>query len=181
MLPAPPMVPLGPVPPALIVWFAERAGGGTLGTTIFTVPQSPARRRPRSGPGRLLSLPFTAVWHSVMEETRAALTSAQGRSQRGGETTERFKRSAPVANIKSQIKRITTNEKARQRNQAIRSSVKTAIRKFREAADAGDKAKAIELQKDAAKKLDKAVTKGVLHANQAANKKSALAKRANSL
>jgi small subunit ribosomal protein S20 len=86
-----------------------------------------------------------------------------------------------VANIKSQIKRITTNEKARQRNQAIRSSVKTAIRKFREAADAGDKAKALELQKDAAKKLDKAVTKGVLHANQAANKKSALAKRANSL
>ncbi|EME52089.1 MULTISPECIES: 30S ribosomal protein S20 [Amycolatopsis] len=86
-----------------------------------------------------------------------------------------------MANIKSQIKRITTNEKARQRNQAIRSSVKTAIRKFREAADAGDKAKALELQKDAAKKLDKAVTKGVLHANQAANKKSALAKRANSL
>ncbi|AGM04609.1 30S ribosomal protein S20 [Amycolatopsis sp. MJM2582] len=86
-----------------------------------------------------------------------------------------------MANIKSQIKRITTNEKARQRNQAIRSSVKTAIRKFREAADAGDKAKALELQKDAAKKLDKAVTKGVIHANQAANKKSALAKRANSL
>ncbi|MEU3622258.1 30S ribosomal protein S20 [Amycolatopsis coloradensis] len=86
-----------------------------------------------------------------------------------------------MANIKSQIKRITTNEKARQRNQAIRSSVKTAIRKFREAADSGDKAKALELQKDAAKKLDKAVTKGVLHANQAANKKSAIAKRANSL
>ncbi|WP_414940551.1 30S ribosomal protein S20 [Amycolatopsis sp. cmx-11-51] len=86
-----------------------------------------------------------------------------------------------MANIKSQIKRITTNEKARQRNQAIRSSVKTAIRKFREAADSGDKAKALELQKDAAKKLDKAVTKGVLHANQAANKKSSLAKRANSL
>ncbi|MFE5565268.1 30S ribosomal protein S20 [Amycolatopsis japonica] len=86
-----------------------------------------------------------------------------------------------MANIKSQIKRITTNEKARQRNQAIRSSVKTAIRKFREAADAGDKAKALELQKDAAKKLDKAVTKGVIHANQAANKKSALAKLANSL
>jgi small subunit ribosomal protein S20 len=86
-----------------------------------------------------------------------------------------------VANIKSQIKRITTNEKARQRNVAIRSSVKTAIRKFRDAADAGDKDKALELQRDAAKKLDKAVTKGVLHANQAANKKSALAKRANSL
>ncbi|WP_181773244.1 30S ribosomal protein S20 [Amycolatopsis pittospori] len=86
-----------------------------------------------------------------------------------------------MANIKSQIKRITTNEKARQRNQAIRSSVKTAIRKFREAADSGDKAKALELQKDAAQKLDKAVSKGVLHANQAANKKSAIAKRANSL
>jgi small subunit ribosomal protein S20 len=86
-----------------------------------------------------------------------------------------------VANIKSQIKRITTNEKARQRNVAIRSSVKTAIRKFRDAADAGDKNKAVELQRDAAKKLDKAVTKGVLHANQAANKKSALAKRVNSL
>jgi small subunit ribosomal protein S20 len=86
-----------------------------------------------------------------------------------------------VANIKSQIKRITTNEKARQRNVAIRSSVKTAIRKFRIAADAGDKEKAVELQRDAAKKLDKAVTKGVLHANQAANKKSALAKRVNSL
>ena len=86
-----------------------------------------------------------------------------------------------MANIKSQIKRITTNEKARQRNVAIRSSVKTAIRKFRDAADAGDKEKAVELQRDAAKKLDKAVTKGVLHANQAANKKSALAKRVNSL
>ncbi|MGW4484758.1 30S ribosomal protein S20 [Amycolatopsis sp. NPDC004368] len=86
-----------------------------------------------------------------------------------------------MANIKSQIKRITTNEKARQRNLAIRSSVKTAIRKFREAAEAGDKDKALELQRDAARKLDKAVTKGVIHANQAANKKSALAKRANQL
>jgi len=86
-----------------------------------------------------------------------------------------------MANIKSQIKRITTNEKARQRNQAIRSSVKTAIRKVREAAEAGDKAKAVELQRDAAQKLDKAVSKGVIHANQAANKKSALAKRINAL
>ena len=86
-----------------------------------------------------------------------------------------------MANIKSQIKRITTNEKARQRNVAIRSSVKTAVRKFREAADAGDKDKTLEAQRDAARKLDKAVTKGVLHANQAANKKSAMAKRVNSL
>ncbi|WP_033290550.1 30S ribosomal protein S20 [Amycolatopsis jejuensis] len=86
-----------------------------------------------------------------------------------------------MANIKSQVKRITTNEKARQRNLAIRSSVKTAIRKFREAAEAGDKDKALELQREAARKLDKAVTKGVIHANQAANKKSAIAKRANQL
>ena len=86
-----------------------------------------------------------------------------------------------MANIKSQIKRITTNEKARQRNQAIRSSVKTAIRKVREAAEAGDKAKAVELQRDAAQKLDKAVSKGVIHENQAANKKSALAKSVGAL
>jgi small subunit ribosomal protein S20 len=64
-----------------------------------------------------------------------------------------------MANIKSQIKRITTNEKARQRNLAIRSSVKTAIRKFREAAESGDKDKALELQREAARKLDKAVTR----------------------
>jgi small subunit ribosomal protein S20 len=86
-----------------------------------------------------------------------------------------------VANIKSQMKRIKTNEKARQRNQSVKSSVKTAIRKFREAADAGDKDLAIQLQREAARKLDKAAGKGVLHANQAANKKSAMAKRANQL
>ncbi|HVW40509.1 MAG TPA: 30S ribosomal protein S20 [Amycolatopsis sp.] len=86
-----------------------------------------------------------------------------------------------MANIKSQIKRIKTNEKARQRNQSVKSAVKTAIRKFREAAEAGDKDKAIELQREAAKKLDKAASKGVIHANQAANKKSAMARRANEL
>ncbi|ASR35082.1 30S ribosomal protein S20 [Prauserella marina] len=86
-----------------------------------------------------------------------------------------------MANIKSQMKRIKTNEKARQRNQSVKSAVKTAIRKFREAADAGDKAKAVELQREAAKKLDKAAGKGVIHQNQAANKKSAMARRANKL
>ncbi|MGM1064800.1 30S ribosomal protein S20, partial [Saccharothrix sp. Mg75] len=80
-----------------------------------------------------------------------------------------------MANIKSQLKRIKTNEKARLRNKAVKSSLKTAIRKFREAAEAGDKAKATELAREASRKLDKAVTKGVIHANQAANKKSALA------
>ena len=86
-----------------------------------------------------------------------------------------------MANIKSQIKRIKTNEKARLRNKAVKSSLKTAIRKAREAAAAGDTAKAVELQRAAARALDKAVSKGVIHANQAANKKSALAKSVNGL
>jgi small subunit ribosomal protein S20 len=86
-----------------------------------------------------------------------------------------------VANIKSQMKRIKTNEKARLRNKAVKSSLKTAIRKFREAAEAGDKEKAVALVQDASRKLDKAVSKGVIHANQAANKKSALARRANQI
>jgi small subunit ribosomal protein S20 len=86
-----------------------------------------------------------------------------------------------MANIKSQLKRIKTNEKARLRNKSVKSSVKTAIRKFREAAEAGEKDKAIELMREAGRKLDKAASKGVIHANQAANKKSAMAKRANQL
>jgi small subunit ribosomal protein S20 len=86
-----------------------------------------------------------------------------------------------VANIKSQIKRIKQNEKRRLRNKSVKSSVKTAIRKFREAADAGDKDKAVILLRDASKKLDKAASKGIIHANQAANKKSAMAKRANQI
>ena len=86
-----------------------------------------------------------------------------------------------MANIKSQIKRIKTNEKARLRNKSVKSSLKTAIRKFREAADAGDVATATTLMRDASKALDKAASKGVIHANQAANRKSALAKRTASL
>ena len=82
-----------------------------------------------------------------------------------------------MANIKSQIKRIKTNEKRHQRNKAVKSGLKTAVRKFREAADAGEKDQAITLGQDAAKKLDKAVSKGVIHKNQAANRKSAIAKR----
>jgi small subunit ribosomal protein S20 len=85
-----------------------------------------------------------------------------------------------VANIKSQIKRIGTNEKARLRNKAVKSSLKTAVRRFREAADAGS-AEATDLLRVANRQLDKAASKGVIHANQAANRKSALAKRAASL
>ncbi|MDF3288240.1 MULTISPECIES: 30S ribosomal protein S20 [Streptomyces] len=80
-----------------------------------------------------------------------------------------------MANIKSQLKRIKTNEKARQRNKAVKSSLKTAIRKAREAVAAGDLEKATVAAREASKKLDKAVSKGVIHKNAAANKKSALA------
>jgi small subunit ribosomal protein S20 len=86
-----------------------------------------------------------------------------------------------VANIKSQIKRIKTNEKARQRNKAVKSSLKTAIRRFREAADAGDRDTAVTELRTASRALDKAVSKGVIHKNQAANKKSSMAHRAASL
>jgi small subunit ribosomal protein S20 len=86
-----------------------------------------------------------------------------------------------VANIKSQIKRIRTNEKARLRNKSVKSALKTSIRRFREAADTGDREAATVLLKDASRALDKAASKGVIHANQAANKKSALAQRVNSL
>ena len=83
-----------------------------------------------------------------------------------------------MANIKSQIKRIKTNEKARLRNKSVRSSFKTAIRRFRDALAAGDsKVITAELQ-TASRELDVAVSKGVIHANQAANKKSAMAKSA---
>ena len=86
-----------------------------------------------------------------------------------------------MANIKSQIKRIGTNEKARLRNKSVRSSLKTAVRRFRAAAEAGNREQAlIELQL-ASRELDKAASKGVIHANQAANKKSAMAVRANAL
>jgi small subunit ribosomal protein S20 len=84
-----------------------------------------------------------------------------------------------VANIKSQIKRIRTNNKAQDRNKAYRSALKTAIRRFRDAITAGDKNKITAELRDANRSLDMAVSKGVIHANQAANKKSALAKLAN--
>lgn len=80
-----------------------------------------------------------------------------------------------MANIKSQMKRIKTNEKARLRNKAVKSALRTDIRKFREAAAAGDAEKANELARIACRKLDKAVSKGVIHKNQAANRKSAIA------
>ena len=86
-----------------------------------------------------------------------------------------------MANIKSQIKRNVTNEKRRLRNKAVKSSLKTSVRSFREAAASGDKDTAVAALRAASRKLDKAVSKGVIHKNQAANRKSAIAKRVASL
>src|SRR6266567_6029470 len=86
-----------------------------------------------------------------------------------------------VANIKSQIKRNKQNEKARLRNKSVKSALKTSVRGFREAADSGDAQEAAEALRAAYVKLDKAVSKGVIHKNQAANRKSAMAKRAATL
>jgi small subunit ribosomal protein S20 len=86
-----------------------------------------------------------------------------------------------MANIKSNIKRIGTNRKAEARNKAVRSELKTAIRAAREAVVAGDKTAATNAVAAAGRKIDKAVSKGVLHKNQAANRKSAIAKAASAL
>jgi small subunit ribosomal protein S20 len=86
-----------------------------------------------------------------------------------------------VANIKSQIKRNLTNERRRLRNKSVKSSLKTAIRRFHEAATSGDRDTAQERLRAASRQLDKAASKGVIHANQAANKKSALAKHFSAL
>ena len=86
-----------------------------------------------------------------------------------------------MANIKSQIKRNRQNDAAHERNKSVKSALKSAIRKFRAAAEAGDAEQAQELGKVANKKLDKAASAGVIHKNQAANKKSAISKTASSL
>ena len=82
-----------------------------------------------------------------------------------------------MANIKSQIKRNKTNAKANERNKAVKSGLRTEIRRTREAIAAGDKTAAELALTKATKKLDKAVSKGVIHQNQAANRKSAIAKQ----
>ena len=86
-----------------------------------------------------------------------------------------------MANIKQQQKRVLTNEKRRQRNKSVRSAARTEMRKFREAVEAGDKAAAEAQLRVASRKLDKAVTKGVFRRNNAANKKSRMAKALNKM
>ena len=82
-----------------------------------------------------------------------------------------------MANIKSQIKRNRQNEAARERNKSVRSALKTSVRRFDEAVEAGNTDDAKALAVEANKKLDKAASKGVIHKNQAANRKSAIAKQ----
>jgi small subunit ribosomal protein S20 len=86
-----------------------------------------------------------------------------------------------VANIKSQIKRNKQNEAAHLRNKSVKSALKTAVRNFREAVKDGDAEKAKGLAREAGRKLDKAASKGVIHKNQAANRKSSINKQAASL
>ena len=86
-----------------------------------------------------------------------------------------------MANIKSQKKRNITNEKARMRNRAVKSELKTATRKVREAVEAGDGANAYAAALDACRLLDKAQSKGVIHKNQAARRKSRIMTLANTV
>ncbi|HET7173867.1 MAG TPA: 30S ribosomal protein S20 [Nocardioidaceae bacterium] len=83
-----------------------------------------------------------------------------------------------MANIKSQIKRIKQNEAAHERNKSVKSALKTAVRRFHEAVEAGDSDRARELARSAARKLDQAASAGVIHKNQAANRKSSIASQA---
>ena len=83
-----------------------------------------------------------------------------------------------MANIKSQIKRNKQNERRHQRNKAVKSSLRTYVRNFREAADAGDVDSATAAMRTACRELDKAASKGVIHKKQAANRKSAITRRA---
>jgi small subunit ribosomal protein S20 len=80
-----------------------------------------------------------------------------------------------LANIKSQKKRVLTNAKAAAANKSVRSGVKTAVKKVNEAIAAGDKAAALASLQAANRELDRAATKGVIHKNQAANRKSGIA------
>lgn len=86
-----------------------------------------------------------------------------------------------MANIKSQIKRNRQNELARERNKSVRSALRTSVRRFTAAAEAGETDQAKALAAEATRKLDKAASKGVIHKNQAANRKSAIAKKAAAL
>ncbi len=81
-----------------------------------------------------------------------------------------------MANIKSQIKRNRQNERLRVRNKGVRSEVKTRLKQAVSAAEEGSES-TTEALRLAVKRIDKAAAKGVIHKNQAANRKSRLMKR----
>lgn len=84
-----------------------------------------------------------------------------------------------MANIKSQKKRVITNEKRRIRNKEYRTALKTYIKRFNAAVIGDDDDLAQTEFRNAARALDKAVSKGILHRNNAANKKSSMANQIN--
>ena len=86
-----------------------------------------------------------------------------------------------MANIKSQKKRVITNEKRHARNRAVKSALKTATKKVHAAVAAGDAAAAQTAALEASRLLDKAASKGIIHKNQAANRKSGIMKLAQSV
>lgn len=86
-----------------------------------------------------------------------------------------------MANIKSQKKRILTAEKARQRNKAVRSELKTYVKKVVTAVEAGDKDAAQLAANAAGRKFDKAAAKGIIHKNQAAERKSGVQNMVNKM
>jgi small subunit ribosomal protein S20 len=126
----------------------------------------------------------TDVVRFALWELTSSAGSLNNRCLLGGRRSTppgEIRRTSRVANIKSQAKRNRTNERRRLHNKSVKSSLHTATRAFREAAEAGDKDKAAELAKSASRKLDKAASKGVIHKSQAANRKSALALALNKL
>ena len=160
---------------------AVRAGPvGLSGAGLRCNGPTEAARRLDATVGLLAGNLMCRCRRSWMRVTSRSSTQYAGNSDFPLPITKR-RRLSRVANIKSQIKRIKTNEKARQRNAAVRSSLKTSVRKFRSAADAGDAGTANAELLKASRQLDKAASKGVIHKNQAANRKSAMAKKAASL
>lgn len=84
-----------------------------------------------------------------------------------------------MANIKSQIKRNKQNDKRRLRNKAVKSALRTHVKRFDEALQSGDTEAAASAMRKASRELDRATSKGVVHKSSAANRKSALARRIN--
>ena len=102
------------------------------------------------------------------------------------DTTEDGKRPnqkglAFMANIKSQKKRIITNEKRRMRNRAVKSELKTAVRHVKDAVAEGNGKDAYAFACEACRLMDKAASRGVIHKNQAANRKSGIMRLANTV